>query len=82
MASPTDTVGFQNAPAVAQTEKRATEVEQIASDTREIQVADDLPRPLPVMAKEADVVEMYLASLLDELLGKNRAFASRTSSIT
>jgi hypothetical protein len=35
----------------------------------DIIVVDDLPQPMPVMAKEADVVEMHLAALLDALLG-------------
>jgi hypothetical protein len=50
------------------------------SEPDDVVVVDDLPRPMQVMAKEADVVEMYLAALLDELLGKSRA-ASRQEGI-
>jgi hypothetical protein len=32
-------------------------------------VVADLPQPLPITERELDVLEIYLGSLIDELLG-------------
>jgi hypothetical protein len=40
-------------------------------------VRDDLGEPIPVTAAEVDVIETYLGSLLDELLGSRAGSESR-----
>jgi hypothetical protein len=44
-----------------------------------LRVVDDFGHPVPVSAREVEVIETYLASLLDEVLGGKSA-AGRTSS--
>ena len=53
-----------------------------SSEHDDIVVVDDLPRLMPVIAKEADVIETYLMALLDELLGKSRAPARQNSIVS
>jgi hypothetical protein len=76
MATPSDTVENVAEPSFVVAD--AVPASRVALSDDDIVVVDDLPRPMPVVPKEVDVIETYLSALLDDLLGKMPAKA-RTS---
>lgn len=69
MATPSDTVEIV-AEAAAPCVAAAVPASRAMASEVDIAVVDDLPRPMPVVPKEIDVIETYLSALLDDLLGK------------
>ena len=68
MATPSDTVEIKAAPSAYGAD--AVAVSHTVPCDVDIVVVDDLPRPMPVVPQEIEVIETYLSALLDELLGK------------
>lgn len=73
MATPSDTVEIVVEPAAGVADAILASCVALSNDA--IVVVDDLPRPMPIVPKEIDVIKTYLAALLDDLLGKMPAKA-------
>lgn len=71
MATPSDTIEIK--AELSACEADAVLVSRTCDD--DIVVVDDLPRPMPVVPKEINVIEACLSALLDDVLGKMPAKA-------